>query len=153
MATPRKRPEELLKRGRPSGYKPEYCQRVVELGAQGNSPLQIAAELGVLRENLYNWADQHPDFFTAFTKAKELSQKWWEDAGKAGVFAEKFNSQVWKFTMANRFKNDWAERRVQEVSGPEGGPIQTQSLDVSRLTVEEREALRRTLLIALGEDK
>ena len=55
--------------------------------------------------------------------------------------------------MANRFKNDWAERRVQEVSGPEGGPIQTQSLDVSRLTVEEREALRRTLLIALGEDE
>ena len=64
-----------------------------------------------------------------------------------------FNAQVWKFVMANRFKNDWAERRVQEVSGPDGGPIQTEAktVDVSRLTREERDALKRTLLIALGE--
>lgn len=139
--------------GRPSGYKPEYCQRVIEMGAQGHSPLQMAAEIGVLRENLYAWANVHPEFFTAFEKAKELSQKWWEDAGKTGIFAEKFNAQVWKFIVANRFKADYAERRVQEVSGPDGGPIQTEtkSLDVSRLSREEREALKRTLLIALGE--
>jgi hypothetical protein len=153
MATPRKRPEDKVKTGRPSSYLPEYCARVVEMGGQGNSPLQMAAELGVLRETLYDWAKIHPEFSTAFTRAKELSQKWWEDAGKTGVFAEKFNAQVWKFVMSNRFKHDWAERRVQEVSGPDGGPIQTETkaLDVSRLSREERDALRRTLLIALGE--
>lgn len=153
MATPRKKPEELLKRGRPSGYQPEFCERVVEMGKEGLSIAQMAARLGVAKASIFDWANQYPDFSTALTNARTLAQSWWEDAGKAGIFAEKFNAQVWKFIVANRFKEEYAERRVQEVSGPDGGPIQTEAktVDVSRLTREERDALKRTLLIALGE--
>lgn len=139
--------------GRPSGYKPEYCQRVMEMGADGLSIAQMAHRLGVAKASLFDWAQVHPDFSTALTNAKTAAQSWWEDAGKTGIFAEKFNAQAWKFIVSNRFKEEYSERRVQEVSGPDGGPIQTEtkSLDVSRLSREEREALKRTLLIALGE--
>ena len=76
-----------------------------------------------------------------------------EDAGRIGVFPEKFNAQVWKFIVANVFKDEFAERRIQEVSGTAGGQIQTEAKtpDLSRLSREEREALRRRLLIALGD--
>ena len=139
--------------GRPSKYKPEYCQRVIELGAEGASMAEMALALDVAKATIWDWAQNHDDFAVALEKARTASQVWWEKAGKTGIFAEKFNAQAWKFIVSNRFKEEYSERRVQEVSGPDGGPIQTEtkSLDVSRLSREEREALKRTLLIALGE--
>lgn len=154
MATPRKRPEDKVKTGRPSSYKPEYCQRVMEMGKEGLSIAQMAARLEVAKATLWDWAQSHPEFSVALADARTFAQSWWENAGQTGIFAEKFNAQAWKFIVANRFKEEYAERRIQEVSGPDGAPVQveTKSLDVSRLSREEREALKRTLLIALGED-
>ena len=150
--TSRMRPDGTGIGGRPSLYQPEFCQRVVEMGAEGLSMAQMAARLGVAKASLYDWAIAHPEFSTALAYARTAAQAWWEDAGRTGVFAERFNAQVWKFIVANRFKEEYAERRIQEVSGPAGGPIQTEvkTLDLSRLSRDERDALKRTLLIALG---
>jgi transcriptional regulator with XRE-family HTH domain len=123
------------------------------MGREGLSIAQMAARLGVAKASLWDWAQAHAEFSVALAHARTAAQSWWEDAGRTGVFAEKFNAQVWKFIVANRFKDEYAERRIQEVSGPDGGPIQTETktLDVSRLSREERDALKRTLLVALGE--
>jgi len=152
--TKKKAPEDLLKRGRPSLYKPEYCARVIELGKEGCSPAEIASELEVDRTTLLGWADAYPEFSTALTRAKIHEQAWFEKAGKAGLFADKFNAQVWAKSVSARFRDDYAERR--EITGANGGPIQQavtlRTLDVSELDDEQLEALEIALLSTMGGD-
>jgi hypothetical protein len=99
-----------LKVGRPSQYKPEYCEEVIALGANGYSPVQIAAHYCVTRSTLYAWADQYPEFLTAMKTAKELEQAWWEVAGRHGMYSDKFNANVWRTSMQARFRQDYTNR-------------------------------------------
>lgn len=110
--------------GRPSLYKPEYCQRVIDLGKEGASVVEMACELGVVRSTLYQWESEHPEFSDAFTRARQWAQVWWEKAGKTGMQAPGFNGSVWSRSMAARFPADYTEKTKQELSGPEGGPIE-----------------------------
>jgi len=113
--------------GRPSKYDPAYCARVIELGAEGNSPEEISAEIGVPRRTMQSWAEQHPDFSAALTRAKELEHAWWERTGKRALFADKFQQQVWAKSMQARFREKYTERVEQTMQGPNGGPIETKS--------------------------
>lgn len=117
--------DEAAKRlvGRPSDYDPAYCERVIELGAQGKSKAYMAAQIGVNRQTLENWAAQHEEFLGALTHALLLSQVWWEDAGQNGMAADKFNGQVWSRSMAARFPEDWRETARRELTGADGAPL------------------------------
>jgi len=117
--------------GRPSLYKPEYCETVVELGKQGKSPAQIAARLGVDRVSLYDWASAHPEFSTALTRAKVEEQNWWEDVGQSALTADKFQASVWAKSMQARFREDYTERRENEHFGKGGGPIKGETTIVT----------------------
>jgi hypothetical protein len=46
-----------------------------------------------------------------------------EREGRLGLSADKFNSALWAKQMSARHRDEYTERR--EVSGPDGGPIQT----------------------------
>jgi hypothetical protein len=65
MATPRKKPEELLKRGRPTDYRPEYCEQVYNYMAQGYSLTAAAGDLGQCYDTLIAWTQKHPEFAQA----------------------------------------------------------------------------------------
>ena len=148
-AAPAKRPV-----GRPSMYRPEYCELAIEIGKRGGGPNDIACEIGVLRENLYEWAKVHPEFLTALKQAKQHEQKWWENKGIEGLGADKFNAMVWKVSMQARFRDDYTERKVTELTGKDGGAIQTETkmaIDASKLDPEAREALRAAALAALDK--
>jgi transposase len=135
-------------------YRPEYCELAIEIGKRGGGPNDIACEIGVLRENLYEWAKVHPDFLTALRKAKQHEQKWWENKGIEGLGADKFNAVVWKVSMQARFRDDYTERKVTELTGKDGGAIQTETkmaIDASKLDPEAREALRAAALAALDK--
>ena len=113
---------------RPTTYKPEYCEQVIELGRQGMSVVEMAADLGVHRETLEeNWPAAHPEFSEAFTRAKVLSQAWWERQGRLNLLLAPgvgtFNGSVWSRSMAARFPRDWREQKGVELSGKDGGPI------------------------------
>ena len=71
--------------GRPTAYDPAYCDDVIEYGRAGKSLTWIATELGVVKQTIHNWMAEHPEFLDAMTRAKELSQRWWEDKGQEGV--------------------------------------------------------------------
>lgn len=103
--------------GRPSLYKPEYCEQVIEWGADGKSKTWMAAKLGVSRECIYEWERVHPDFSYALKRAKALEQMWWEDSGQDGMGADKFNGQVWGRSMAARFPEDWREKQEVDLNG------------------------------------
>ncbi|XQA74607.1 helix-turn-helix domain-containing protein [Xanthomonas sacchari] len=111
--------------GRPSDYSPEYCQTVIDLGKQGKSVVQMACALDVAKSTLYVWAENHPEFSDAFTRAKQWAQDWWETQGQCGLTADKFNASLWSRSMAARFPEDYQERKGVELTGAGGGPVET----------------------------
>jgi len=131
--------------GRPSLYRPEYCEKVIELGKQGCSPAEIASELDVDRATLIRWSDEHEEFRTAMTRAKVHEQAWWERAGKAGMIADKFNAQVWTKSVTARFREDYTEKRDD---APQITIVTNSAVDVRQLDDDAREALRLALTSA-----
>jgi len=101
----------------------------------------------------YGWADEHEDFRTALSRAKVLEQQWWERAGRSGMVADKFNALVWKTSVQARFRDDYTERKVTEVTGANGGAIKTESvtkIDTRELDENQREALKAALMSAVA---
>lgn len=137
--------------GRPSKYKPEYCDRIVEMAKEtGAGPAEYASEFDIDRTTLYDWAAAHEDFSTALSRAKIHEQAWWERAGRNGMYLEKFNALVWKTSVQARFRHDYTERTQTELSGPNGAPVQVESktIDSRALAPEQREALKEILMAA-----
>lgn len=105
--------DEVTKRrpvGRPSEYDPAYCEKVVEWGAQGWSFAEMAAELGIAKQTLYNWRELHTEFMDACLRAQTQCQRWWEREGRTGMTSSVFNGNVWAKNMSNRFQDDWREK-------------------------------------------
>jgi hypothetical protein len=108
----------------PSGYKPEYCERVIELGREGKSKAYMCAALGITRPTLAKWADKNPEFNDALELASLLSQQWWEDAGQVGMVGKTIDAAIWSRSMSARFRDDWADTRRVETTGKDGAPIE-----------------------------
>ena len=121
--------------GRPTDYRPEYCDAVIEYGRMGKSLAWMAAELGVAKSTLQLWEKDIPEFSVAMTQARVLSQRWWEDAGQDNMLMSPgqgtFNASVWSRSMAARFPEDWRENKGVELSGPNGGPVQIAKVERS----------------------
>ncbi|MEB1529883.1 hypothetical protein [Xanthomonas sp. WHRI 7945] len=125
--------------GRPTDYMPEHCDTVIELGRQGKSVVQMACALDVVRQTLHDWCKAHPDFLDAFTRARQLSQDWWETQAQCGLTADKFNAALWSRSMAARFPEDYQERKGVELTGAGGGPVKVVTT-VEIVGVEARSA-------------
>ena len=141
--TKKKAPEDLLKVGRPSLYKPEYCDIALDLGKKGKSMTQMAAHFDVDKETVKNWTRDYPEFLAAFTRAMTFSQAWWEDQGQAGLASRDFNAPLWHKNVASRFREDYTDRK--EVTGAAGGPLAVTSVDLRGLSDAEL-ATMQTLL-------
>ena len=48
--------------GRPTLYRPEYCQRAIEFMGQGYSVTALAGHLGMSKDAIYDWINLYPDF-------------------------------------------------------------------------------------------
>jgi transposase len=119
------------KMGRPTLYRPEYCSKVIELGRQGKSKEQIAAQLGLGWNTLGGWAEKHPEFKEALHEAKNLELSFWEDLGLQHIVevpgSGRLNSAVWNKIMSCRFPHKYSERNKIELTGADGGAIQVQN--------------------------
>ena len=130
-------------RGRPSSYRPEYCERVIEMGKNGYSIASMASELDVDKATILRWRDEHEEFRTALSKALVHAQHWWERTGVLGMLegGKGFNALVWKVSMQARFREDYTERKVQEVTGANGGAVQ--SVVEQRATIDATQQIGR----------
>lgn len=128
--------------GRPTDYLPEYCERVIELGREGKSVVQMACELDAHKDTLYEWAKVHQEFSDAFTRAKQWSQNWWESKGQTGLDASGFNASLWSRSMAARFPDDYTERQKRELTGKDGAAIETSVQVAVRPQMSREEWLR-----------
>lgn len=116
--------------GRPSKYpKGRALDRLIDdiLGyaKQGKSLVQISARVDIPRSTMLLWGDEHPEFLTALTRAKELEQAWWEDVGQQ----DKLNGLhpvAWKKSVEARFRKDYTEAKDVNLGGQEGNPVNVQ---------------------------
>ena len=131
--------------GRPTNYRPEYCERVIEMGREGFSVAQMASRLDTSKQTLLRWVDANPEFRDAMEIARSHSQAWWEAMGQANLIMPKdsgtFQGSVWSRSMAARFPDDWRENKGVELTGANGGPIETKST----VTMTPEEAYKRML--------
>ena len=121
-------------------------KQVATMTGFGLTQAQIAAIVGISEDTLQKYYQEEIEKGVARANMQVANNLFSiaTSKGSGAVAAAIF----WMKTRAR-----WRETDRIEVSGPDGGPIQTEtkSLDVSRLSRDEREALKRTLLIALGE--
>lgn len=119
-AAKRKAPEKpAVKRkvGRPTKYKPEYCDLAIAQGKKGRTWTAIASRIGVLRETLYNWMDVHPEFLNAMKESRHHAMKWWEQTleGQARGKYPGGSASAAIFAMKNQFPDDYKDRREHKV--------------------------------------
>jgi len=140
--------------GRPSKYKPEYCERVIALGKEGYSHAELAADLEVDKASLYDWAAAHEEFSTALRAAKTYEQAWFEREARSNMKNRDFNANLWYRSAASRFREDYTERKETQLTGANGGAVQVETkskIDVKALDPDQREALKNLLLAAKKE--
>lgn len=105
--------------GRPSLYKPEYCEKLIEHMSSGLSFETFGASIDVCRATVFNWVNEHPEFLDAKKKAFDKCQIFWEKIGVEGIWDTKeksLNTGNYVFQMKNRFKwNDRVEHSFEDV--------------------------------------
>jgi transposase len=96
----------MADRGRPSKYKPEYCEQLVKHMAEGYSFESFAAVINVNRDTLYEWASVHVEFSDAKKRAFEKNLKWMEDQAVNQMIQDtkgaQLNTTLWIFLMKAR---------------------------------------------------
>lgn len=95
---------EAKRRGRPDHYKPEMCEKLIELMREGASKTEVAAALDLSdRETLDEYAAKYEEFGDALKKGLLLSEGWWMTEGRKYIRCKDFNSTLWYMNMKNRF--------------------------------------------------
>jgi hypothetical protein len=97
--------------GRPTKYKKEYCEMLVEHMKQGYSFESFGASpVCVDKVTLYRWVEKHAEFSNAKKRAETECLKFWEKIGIAGALGkiQGFNAASFIFNMKNRFF--WRDR-------------------------------------------
>lgn len=131
--TPKEKPPGYVF-GRPTTYKPEYCEQLIEHMAKGYSFEAFGGVLGVSRDRVYEWAKKHPDFAEAKDVGLSRNLMYYEQQGNQGMWIDKegpvLNNTLWVFNMKNR--HGWTDRKdIQikaEAVNPEAKKLSTEEL-------------------------
>lgn len=118
----------MAKVGRPTKYKKEYCELLIEHMTKGLSFESFGGVIGTHKKCLYDWAEKYPEFSYAKELGTEKSRLFWEEQGVEGLWVtterngnivktKSMNAAVWRMNMMNRFR--WSDKVDQEtqVSG------------------------------------
>jgi hypothetical protein len=98
--------------GRPSKYKPEYCEAVIAHMSDGASLTSFAAEIDVARSTINEWMEEHPQFSESVKRGKAKCAAWWERKGREGASGEaQVNPTLVIFGLKNMAGEDWREKQ------------------------------------------
>src|SRR5689334_3851749 len=114
--------------GKPTLYKEEYCEKVIELLKEGASIEEIGLELNCGYSTVYQWMKDHKEFSEAIKKGREFSHAWWLKEGRKALRDKDFSYTGWCMNMKNRF--GWTDK--QEVKAELEVSETTNKLDDSR---------------------
>jgi len=140
--------------GRPSKYQPRYADELLNYFncsaierddrggiVAGHFPTlaRFAANIGVCRDTLQEWAKVHAKFSAAYKKAKDLQEANLIEGTLAGAYQPSFAI----FTAKNVL--GWRDKTETELSGPNGGPQQHEHKVDVKLSAED------AYLVAIGK--
>jgi hypothetical protein len=132
--------------GRPTLYEEAFCQGIVDFMAQGYSMTAYAGSIGVCKDTLVEWGRVHPAFSVAIARGKAARTMTLErellSSGEGPVV------QARQYALKNAAPDEWRDRR--EITGADGGPIQT--VDLSKLSNDQITALENILAGAANTD-
>ncbi|CAK1305283.1 terminase [Burkholderia pseudomallei] len=160
MGTPTK-PATKPKGGRPSSYRPEYAEQAAKLTKLGATDSELSDFFGVAEKTLNNWKRQHPEFLQSIKSGKSLADaeiadslfnraKGYEhdDLDLRVIGGKLRKTKIRKhyapdttaaiFWLKNRQPEKWRDVTKTEITGRNGGPIETHELSdaerASRIT-------------------
>ena len=98
--------------GRPTKYKKEYCDLLINHMSSGLSFETFAAEINVVVSTIYQWTYDYPEFSEAKDLGINRCMAFWEKMGVHGAAGKlkNFNYGCWYRNMANRFPHKWRDR-------------------------------------------
>lgn len=103
----KRKDQQAPRTGRPSLYRPEYCEMLIgHMDNEGKSFESFAALIRVGIRTLYVWEKEHPEFLQAKEIGMALAQAYWEEIGATHVHSPsgQWSPTAWMFTMRCRFK-------------------------------------------------
>lgn len=65
--------------GRPTSYRPEYCQMLIDHQSRGGSYQGFAGKVDVCIQTLYEWESKYDDFLDAKKRAKAKHREWMDE--------------------------------------------------------------------------
>lgn len=102
--------------GRPTRYKPEYCEMLIDHMKQGKPFETFGNKVGVTYQTLYNWAQNHDEFFEAKCMGEAWALEFYDDLAKATMTGTL--RRVGRETFA-------VDEKGQHILGPDGKPVVT----------------------------
>lgn len=112
--------------GRPTKYDPARMTTVIiKLMKNGASKTEVAAELGINRDTLYDWCDKFSDFSDTIKRGETLSQAWWERAGRTNLTNKEFSYTGWYMNMKNRFSRSDKQANYNVVTSDQDSSRET----------------------------
>ena len=139
--------------GRPTLYRPELCDQIIEAMGEGLSADAAAAKVGISVRSLYYWQQEHPEFLQAVQEGRIRALLWWEERALEMAQGKPGSAQIVSLGLRNRSRSasGWVDTNKVELSGPNGGPMQHEvgpSLDLKVLSDDELAELEALLLKA-----
>lgn len=105
--------------GRPTKYDKKYCDEIIDFMAEGGSVTEFAVEIGVSKSTVYLWADTHPEFSDALTRAQEVGEAYWARQLRTHLMLSKeVNAPLVKLYFANRF--GWHDKQEIDNKSSDG---------------------------------
>lgn len=145
---------------RPSSFKPEYVEQAMKLAKLGATDTQLADFFDVAVTTIYNWKTKYPEFLEALNLSKDEADQIVEkslyqralgyehdETDIRVVGGEIVQTKLRKyyppdttaciFWLKNRKPEQWREMKAIELTGANGGAVQTESkLDVGSLPTD-----------------
>jgi hypothetical protein len=134
--TYKKKPNGKNATGRPTDYKPEYCQMMLDFFDVGGTEIPerlptftgFAATIGKTRKTIRDWRKDNPEFLTTFMRCKDRQREVWLQ----NALTNKYNPQFAKFVGINVI--GWSDKKELEHTGKDGEKL---SIDISFVTADE----------------
>ena len=92
-------------------FKPEMCDRMIELGKLGSSQKMIWADIGITKEVAKSWEKKYPEFKDALDMALVHAQAYWEKMMLENVNNKAFNSRMVEIAVRGQFQDTYKESR------------------------------------------
>jgi len=84
--------------------------------AEGASIASFAAEIGVARSSITEWADKHEEFSVAVKIGKAKCAAWWERVGRKNAVEGGGNATLVIFGLKNMAGEEWREKQEIDVN-------------------------------------